>query len=609
VNIVPDRIYPLRLVLLLTLASSAYAAAPDSHAFFQAERAAIGGDAWLRITAVRLNGVVSAGDAPGTFADIIDHRNGHWYRDVDTGPRQDLSGFDGRPWVAQNGIVTAIDLPSLIADAQTEAFTARDGWWNSADSAQMTMLPSSPGAAGADIVRVTPAGGSPIDVWCDRNTHLITRTVAHNDDGDLTTSYSDWREVGAVRVPFRRVQVDPSGDSTTYEVRSASLETTIDPRKLARPKPEPHGVLAAGKPVTIPFRLTAFDRGHIVTAATVNGRPVSLLFDTGAANYFPPAKAQRLGLPTGGGVNLAGVAGGGVSGGFAQANEIAIGGAALKDEQAIVGPLPYVAMHPRAGMQVDGLTGFEFLAEFRTTIDYPARTLSFAPLGGPPPREGVTLPFLSDDHNIYVEAAIGGATGLFRLDTGDRGGVTVFRAFAETHRLFQSGGHANILSGGLGGVLKTREFAGATFILAGSTFFSVPVTVSEAASGSFVSRAIAGNLGAALLDRFRITVDYRAHTLTFLPGPDANRPFQTDQAGLSVTQKDSEKITVLAVAPNSPAAEAGIRAGDAITQVQGISVRDRGLGVFDLSPLILGKKPFVLMVMRNDRLFQVNVTP
>jgi hypothetical protein len=592
----------------VAVASSASAADDSARALFSAERQAVGGDAWLRIGAVHLEGVVDAGDAPGTFTELVDHRSGQQRLEVRTGPLRALSGFDGHPWVAQNGIVTPIDLPSLVADAETQAFAARDGWWLSLNTAGMRSLaPQQDAGDTFDVVEVTPAHGSAVDVWFNRATHLITRTVAHTDGGELRTSYEDWRSVGEVRLPFRRVETDPTGERTIYSVHSASLEPSIRPQALARPQPQPHGVIAGGAATSVAFLFDAFDHGHIVVPARVNGRPVTLIFDTGAANYFPPATATRLGLVTGGGVNLAGVAGAGGGGGFARAGEVAIGAAGLKDEAVIVGPLPYVANHPRAGMEVDGLTGYEFLAEFRTTIDYAARTLSFTAFDSPAQRAGVTLPFLGDEHDIFVEATIDGATGLFRLDTGDRGGVTVFRTFADAHGLFQTGGRASVEAGGLGGALRTREFVGTAFTLAGLTLADLPVTVSEATSGSFASRSLAGNLGSGVLDRYRITFDYHARTLTFLAAPDAHRAPGTSHPGLSLTQHGPNQLEVLAVTPGSPAAAAGILAGDAITEVEGAPVSARKVGVFDLYRLLSADKAFTLTVIRSGATLRFKV--
>jgi hypothetical protein len=576
----------------------------------EAYRAATGGDAWLHVRGITLQGRVEAGGSPGTFTEVIDHQNGFTKRSIQTGPLQDLSGYDGAPWVAQNGIVTQIDLPALIADANTRAFERRDGWWDRPPATTVAMAATPPSSgAGADVITLVPNGGSPVDIWLDPATHLIMRTVEHQDGGDVTTLYADWRDIEGVRIPFRRDETDASGGHTLYQIMSAQIQAQAPNRaSLHRPVAEPHGTMTEGA-ATINFRFTATDHGHIVAPATVDGHHADLIFDTGAANYFTPEAASRLGLITAGGVNLAGVSGGGVNGGFAKVSQISIGAADLKNEAVIVGPLPFVAKHPRAGMDIDGLTGFEFLAAFRTTIDYAAKTIRFAQLGGPPEQQGVTIPFLSDEHDVYVEAQIEGTKGLFRVDTGDGGGVTVFKPFADRHGLFATGGRTNIDAGGLGGTLHTKEFNEGHLILAGTSFDSVPVKLAEANAGSFASKSLAGNLGAALLGRFRITFDYQARTLTFQPAANARQPFPTSNAGLSVTQSRPDRLEVLAVQPGSPAFRANIRPGDAIVQINAASVAREKLGVFDLLPLLSGSRAINMTIDRNGILTGATISP
>jgi predicted aspartyl protease len=595
---------------LIASLNPACAYALDPQTLFQAERAAVGGDAWRKIAAIHISGKLIAGDAPGSFTEIIDRRNGRSLLVTDTGSLHDESGFDGAIWDKQNGIVTLADLPSLVADAETQAFVNRDGWWTGADVAEMKMLAAQTEAGSSvDGVAVTPAKGSPIDVWFDRTTHLIVRLVAHTDDGELTTVYSDWRQIDGVRLPFRQVQTDSSGAVTTLELSSATVEEKLAADALARPAAEPHGSITQGASTSIPFRLTGGDTGHILLAALINGKPSNILFDSGAANYFVPEAAHRFDLVTNGGVNIGGVGTGIETGGFARVNEISLGAARLHDEAVIVGPLPYVATHPRAGVVVDGLAGFEFLSEFRTTIDYANRRLTFASFEDRTPPGGVTVPFASDGHNVYVEATVNGATGWFRLDTGDRATVSVFRTFADEHHLFQSGGVTKLLSGGVGGTLPTHEFRDETFTLAGTTFTHVPVSVSDTQVGAFASKSIAGNLGTGILSRFRLTFDYRAHTLTFLPNPHIDAPFRSDRSGLSVTQKNAREIVVLSVVAGSQAEAAGVQAKDAIVAVNGVSVPDGGLGVSDLDPLRYGTKPFDLSIRRGDRTLTVRIVP
>jgi hypothetical protein len=154
------------------VSSRAYAL--DPRMLFQAEKAAVGGETWRHVAAIRFSGKIIAGDAPGSFTETIDHRNGHSLMVTDTGSLHDESGFDGAIWDKQNGIVTLADLPSLLADAETQAFVNRDGWWSGSDLAEMKRLAAQTEAGSTvDGVAVTPGKGSPVDVWLDRKTHLI----------------------------------------------------------------------------------------------------------------------------------------------------------------------------------------------------------------------------------------------------------------------------------------------------------------------------------------------------------------------------------------------------------------------------------------------------
>jgi C-terminal processing protease CtpA/Prc len=154
-----------------------------------------------------------------------------------------------------------------------------------------------------------------------------------------------------------------------------------------------------------------------------------------------------------------------------------------------------------------------------------------------------------------------------------------------------------------------HEFRNETFALAGTTFIHVPVSVSDSHAGAFASRSLAGNLGTGILSRFRVTFDYRAHTLTFSPNPNADAPFRSDRTGLSVTQKDAREITVLSVMAGSPAETAGVLAGDTIVGVNGVSVPDEKLGVFDLEPLRYGMRPFELIIRRGGLTLTVSIAP
>ena len=555
---------------------------------------------------MRIDGVYAAGDEPGTFIQMVQLRAERYRTDVVTGESRSGDGLDGEAWASSNGIVTIVDLPALEQDVRARGFLLREGWRE--PGVVGTLAPANAcDAAAADCVVIRTPAGTPATLWFDSRTHLPLKAILDVDDGRETTIYADWRGVEGTRVAFRRTVSDQTGASVSYIARSVTFAEGAG-RALARPAPRSHGRLAVGRPTRIPFVFTGGDRGHIVVPATVDGKAVQLIFDSGGANYFTPASARALGITIAGGVNIGGVGETSETGGYGTVQTLSIGTATLDDEMALVGPLPYPAIRPRAGLSVSGLTGYEFLSEFRTTIDYAAREIAFDRFGRPA-RPGSAIPFYSDGHSIYVEAAIDGATGLFRLDTGDGGALTVFRSFADRQNLFASGGTATRLAGGVGGWIVAREVVGRDFVLAGSHLTDIPVSISDTSAGAFSSRTLAGNLGSAILSRFTLTFDYRARTVTFLPNARLRQPFDRERTGLSLDQQRPEDIAVLSVAAGSPAAAAGVRVGDRVVAIDGRSVRDAKLGVFDLTPLRFGTVPFRLSLVRADTLLEVVVRP
>jgi hypothetical protein len=475
----------------------------------RAEWLATGGHAWDSVAAIELKGKMTEGGVPGTFEKFIDLRTGHSRIDWQTGPMRSSNGYEGQNWNAVNGIVNSVDLPPLVDDARAQAFVDRAGW--RVESAVQTVVRPE-GESRVAIVRYAPAGLSTVEVSFDQKTHLVTQIVIDTDDGPLTTTYSDWRPVGNVRFAFRQVQASNTGEVITLEADRVRLLRKIRPHALARPGRSAHGRLVTKDNAPIPFR---FVGSHILVPARVNDADANVIFDTGAANYFGFASARRFGLKISGGLNLSGVGESSTTGGFAKANKVSVGPAELRDLIVVVAPLPWED-RPQAP---DGFVGYEFLSEFRTTIDYRAQKISFAAFNdvqSVSPGE-TKVPFYSDGHSIYIEAVVDGQRGLFRLDTGDGGTVTLFPTFAKLNHLYQTSGESTVGGGGVGGKVSLRRITLSRFTLAGTNFRDVAARLSQTKAGAFASRSLAGNLGGGILRCFRITFDYAVREITFQP--------------------------------------------------------------------------------------------
>jgi hypothetical protein len=486
-------------------------------------------------------------------------------------------------------------LPGIEADNITQAYVARDGWWRPGDPATMTSLGST---ATEDGVRVVPAGGSPVDVWFDRATGLIDREIAHADFGLTTTVVDDYRTVGNVVVSYHQVSTDPQGAVTVFDLHDVTPLATISPADIARPLPRSFGRITSGTSTTVPIRLSD-DPGSIVAPLRVNGKPTPIVFDSGASNYFTPQAVKQLAIPTAGGIALEGVGNGSENGSMTAALTLAVGNAVLTGQHGVVGPLPYVLTHQMHDVLLSGLIGSQYLQSFRTTLDFDALRATFtsydAPADALAPR-AVRMPFLSDGQSAYVHAAVDGVPGIFLLDTGNTGGLVVTRRFAKQHGLFGVPGLLYVSPGGIGGHVAFQRYRAKTLTLGGATLHGLPVTITSQTGGAFASRSVAGNIGLAVISRYRITFDFRHQTVTFVPRATVDAPYRVDRSGMSLNQTGPDAFEVLSTLAGGPVDQAGVHAGDRIVAFNGRDIAAGKLIINDMHPLLTGTKPFTLTI-------------
>jgi hypothetical protein len=236
--------------------------------------------------------------------------------------------------------------------------------------------------------------------------------------------------------------------------------------------------------------------------------------------------------------------------------------------------------------------------------------MRFAPFAAPATAgRAAVLPVLSDGQHAYVRAAIDGVSGIFLLDTGDSGDVTVFRRFADAHGLFRGKGLPYLAVGGIGGHLPLQRYRAASFTLGGATVPSPPVTVSDASAGSFASRSVAGNIGLRVISRYDITFDLRAKRVLLVPNARFSAPFLVDRSGLSLNQPSPAVFSVLSVVPGSPAATAGLQPGATIVALNGTRIGAAHLGLDDAQPFTTGTKPYTLTVRESGGDRVVTIRP
>jgi hypothetical protein len=173
------------------------------------------------------------------------------------------TGFDGvTSWIqGRSGIAyTFGDTDSLLAAAD-EAFRVSRAWWFP------ERFPATIAFAGSkrekdhryDLLRITPAGGRPFEAWIDQATHLLARTVEQQADGELITSFADYRMVDGLNLPFTISISKGSGESSgvVQHVQAIDINPPIpDPIYSVPPQPKIDVEFPADRDsVAIPIRI------------------------------------------------------------------------------------------------------------------------------------------------------------------------------------------------------------------------------------------------------------------------------------------------------------------------------------------------------------------
>jgi C-terminal processing protease CtpA/Prc len=111
----------------------------------------------------------------------------------------------------------------------------------------------------------------------------------------------------------------------------------------------------------------------------------------------------------------------------------------------------------------------------------------------------------------------------------------------------------------------------------GSVVVPEPIIVlSQATKGSFANPYEAGNIGAGVLKRFNVTFDYERQQVILEKNANFDHRDEYDKSGLWLHLVDGA-WEVIEAAPGSPAAAAGLRAGDRILKVGGQTPADLSL--------------------------------
>lgn len=591
-------------ITLALLSAAAAEAAPSAADILAANHAASGGSAWNGKAALRLEYAYTGQGMTGKVSSTDDLQGGRWVDEAAIGPATQTQGFDGtQTWAKDpSGTVTAQDAGDSRPLAVNEGYRRANLWWRT-DRGGASLVSDGEKAEGGstyDVLTVTPKDGKAFDAWFDAKTHLLARVVEQQGPQLSTTTFSDYRAVDGMQLPYKvLVSMGIAKYDQTLTVTAAAFMAMPPDSTFAMPRSQVADFSIAGgaAETTVAFELI---NNHIYAPTAVNGKPFVFIFDTGGVNFITPPTAQALGLKSEGAMEGNGAGEGHMDIALTKVDSLQVGDATIKNQVFPVAPLN--EMSPVEGVDEQGMIGFETFRRFVTRVDYGARKLTLIdPKHFDAKDAGIAIPFKFYGNTVVIQASYNGHPGSFTVDTGSRVSLTLSSPFVSQNGL--SAGNAKSVAGvtgwGIGGPSRAVVLRGDSLVIGPYTISHPIAEYSTDKGGAFVDASLAGNIGAGILKRYVVTLDYD-HLLLYLKPISGRAPdLDTfDRAGLWFNQ-DPSGFKVIDVMKGTPADQAGIEPGDVITAVDGKPAA--GVHVYDLRLRLRNEAPGTVVALRLTR--------
>lgn len=363
-------------------------------------------------------------------------------------------------------------------------------------------------------------------------------------------------------------------------------------------------VEATALPATLPVEVW---NNHIYVKVCLAERELDFILDTGAGGTSLDYNiAKQLGVRFGQTFTIGGAGAGRVAGARVENASITLTGSSIA--QAVVTAIDLSRLPAREGHRMDGILGDDFIARYVVAIDYARSELRLYDrdrfhYDGP----GTSVPVTLINRFPYIDAAIklaDGETlrGRFVVDVGSGAGLTLTKPFVDDNRLRDRVGPTlrRTGSGGVGG-MTTTEIGRVSSLSIGGIELARPIVQLFGDSAGVMSQrgAWVGNIGGGILRRFTVLLDYQAKRMIFETNASIAEPFDADMSGAALVTDDSlSSIIVDAVAPGSPAAEAGLVRGDVVVSVDGAPASHNVLG--ELRERLRRPGEHILLIVRRD---------
>ena len=370
------------------------------------------------------------------------------------------------------------------------------------------------------------------------------------------------------------------------------------------------------KDVVIPFELV--NKNIYLQVTVMHSKPLWFVLDTGVKYAcIDLSVAKSLGLELGDQVSAGGGGKDAVLVRMLKSGSFSVVGLDGLTQPVSIA-VPFEKLSKASGHEFSGILGFDFISQFVIEIDYQKRAIT---LHGKDSYEyqgqGEALPitFNAASHPQVLAQVIDGdgppVEGKFTLDLGSGAGLILNKPFVDARGFLESNRQTIQWIEGLsigGGIPGLVGRVGG--IKVGRYLISDPVTVfTQASSGVFATSDSGGNIGAGILEKFKIILDYGRNRIILEPNDKFAQPIEYNRSGLSIISSGTgyRSFEIDAVAEKSPASEAGLRTGDILNAIDGHPAAEYTLS--QLRQLIQDAKVCELTIDRGNKQLKVKLKP
>lgn len=338
-------------------------------------------------------------------------------------------------------------------------------------------------------------------------------------------------------------------------------------------------VVVKSQVLELPFEMV---EDHLVIKLYINDQqPASFIFDTGAGmTVFDTHEAQQLGLQPSTQSTINGFS-------SSAAYDIVKGQSLTFSPTVRLNNVPFVLtdlsrLESAIGCQFQGIIGYDLLRKYVVSLDYTAQKLRLHRKIKQVDHTGYrAIPFRMYNNisipqlEVSIQLPNGEQfSGLVFLDTGAGLTLSVNNPFAQKQRIRQKATQLYRTDGeDLNGQSASEQLRIASLQLDTFVLEELPISLNQSDGGVSSMPSYLGILGATVLKRFDLILDYQNKTLYLRPNAHFQKPFHFPTVGFQM-RKIEGQIRVSTIGKKSLAYQKGLRVGDQILSINGVDDSD-----------------------------------